>query len=358
MTEGMISIDRGSVRRGVPSRIVVTGAAGFIGSHFVEMALRNGINVTAYDNFTYAGNRENLAIAERGAERWTIPMVGTGRMDVVEADIGDPEAMASAMDSADAVFNFAAESHVDRSIAGVDAFIRTNLAGTSNILECARRLGWGAYGNKAHALVLQVSTDEVYGSIDRGSFTEDSPLAPRNPYAVTKAAAELMCRAYRETHGVPSIVTRGSNTYGPRQYPEKIIPIFATRLLHGGNVTLFEGGENNVRDWLYVTDHCAGIMHAFLHGESGGTYNVAGHCERTNMELTGVILKTLGLGRDRIGWIPDRPGHDFRYSIASHKLEGLGWSRTHGEHDWEKMVGHVVRWYKKNENWWKDHVEW
>jgi dTDP-glucose 4,6-dehydratase len=313
-------------------RIVVTGGAGFIGSHYVRYLLSSdpGVHVVTFDKLTYAGNLDNL----KGLDE--------SRHTFVKGDIADKAAIRAAMEGCDAIVNFAADSHVDRSIMGAIDFIATNVTGVYNIVECARELGTQR--------VLLVSTDEVYGSIDEGSFTETDPAGPANPYSASKAGGELIALAHFKTFGTPVIITRGSNTYGPNQYPEKILPLFVTNAIDDQPLPLYRGGENNVRDWLYVEDHCRGIDCALRKGNPGEVYNVAGGNERTNMILTRKILELVSKGEDLIEFVKDRPGHDRRYSIDAGKLMALGWTP---EMPWEEGVAQTVRWYQENEWWWR-----
>ena len=312
--------------------ILVTGGAGFIGSHFIKYELKHyaEVRVVNFDKLTYAGNLDNL----RGIDE--------ARYTFVRGDIADAGALAEAMQGCDAIVNFAAETHVDRSILGASEFINTDVRGVHNIVETARKLGTSR--------VLLVSTDEVYGSIDRGSFSEADPVAPRNPYSASKAGGELMGLAYFTTFQVPVIITRGSNTYGPNQYPEKILPLFVTNAIDNLPLPLYKGGEHNVRDWLYVEDHCSGIDCALRQGEPGQIYNIAGGNERENIELTRRILAIMGKSEDLIRLVPDRPGHDRRYSINPAKLKRLGWAPAM---DWDKGIELTVQWYQQNEWWWR-----
>jgi len=313
-------------------RILVTGGAGFIGSAFVRNMLEKhpDWHIVNFDKMTYAGNKDN--VKEVDPERHTF----------VQGDIADKETLRAALEGCDAIVNFAADSHVDRSIMGATSFIDTNVTGVYNILECAREL------NLERALF--VSTDEVYGSIREGSFTETDKHGPRNPYSASKAGGELMVLAYRETYGTPVIITRGSNTYGPYQYPEKVMPLFITNALDDEPLPLYKGGEHNVRDWLYVDDHASGVECALLHGKPGEIYNIAGENERENIVLTHRILELTGKDESLIRLVPDRPGHDFRYSIDASKLKKLGWEPSM---NWDDGVANTVEWYKSNEWWWR-----
>tara|TARA_R110001592_G_scaffold112406_4_gene310629 strand:+ start:127 stop:1134 length:1008 start_codon:yes stop_codon:yes gene_type:complete len=313
-------------------RILVTGGAGFIGSAFVRWQLANypDVHIVNMDKLTYAGNLENVAD------------VDSSRYTFIQGDIANRDAMLAALEGCDAVVNFAAETHVDRSIAGATEFLRTNVDGVYNLAECAKILGVSR--------VLFVSTDEVYGSIAEGSFTETSPLTPRNPYSAAKAGGELVGMSYFHTFDLPVIITRGSNTYGPYQYPEKVMPLFTTNAFDDQPLPLYKGGEHNVRDWLYVDDHASGVDCALRNGTPGQVYNVAGGNERENIELTRKILALTGKDESLIQWVPDRPGHDQRYSIDASKLKGLGWQPAM---PWEEGMEKTVAWYRDNETWWR-----
>jgi dTDP-glucose 4,6-dehydratase len=318
-------------------RLLVTGGAGFIGSTFVRRALSErpaplpDVHVTVLDKLTYAGVEANLA-----------PVAAHPGYTLVVGDIGDPDVVDGVMAGQDAVLNFAAESHVDRSLTDAAPFVATNVSGTQVLLESARRHRVGRF--------VQVSTDEVYGSIDTGSWTETQPLSPTSPYAASKAAADLLALAYHRTYGMDVVVTRGSNTYGPHQYPEKIIPLFVTNLLDGHPVPLYGAGDN-VRDWLHASDHCRGIEQVLLSGRPGEIYHLAGGHELTNRRLTGLLLTALGAGRDRVTPVPDRAGHDHRYSLDTTKIRTeLGWSpRIPFEHG----LAETVRWYQEHRRWWE-----
>ena len=313
-------------------RILVTGGAGFIGSAFVRYLLREypDVHVVTLDKLTYAGNLDNLREAD------------PARHTFIHGDIADAAVVQEAMRGCDAVVNFAAETHVDRSILGAADFLRTNVEGVYNILEAAKEQGT--------ARVLLISTDEVYGSIEQGSFKETDPLNPRNPYSAAKAGGELIGRSYFTTFGVPVIITRGSNTYGPYQYPEKVLPLFVTNAIDGEPLPLYKGGEHNVRDWLYVDDHCRGIDIALRQGTPGEIYNIAGGNERENIALTRRILALTGRDESLIRLVADRPGHDRRYSIDAGKLRALGWKPLM---DWDEGIAQTVRWYQENEWWWR-----
>ena len=312
-------------------RLLVTGGAGFIGSNFVRLALAQGIDaVTVLDALTYAGNRANLADLE--SDR---------RFRFVEGDVCDREAVQAALRGHDTVVHFAAETHVDRSIVGPDAFVRTNCIGTNVVLDVARQLECDR--------VVHVSTDEVYGSIADGSFVETDSLAPTSPYSASKAGSDLIALAYHSTHGVPVIVTRSSNNYGPYQFPEKLIPLFITNLLQDRKVPLYGDGRN-VRDWIHVEDNCRGLLCVLENGEPGEVYNLGGGHELANVEITERILGLLGRGDEMIERVADRLGHDRRYSISSTKVRELGFAP---EIDFEAGLAATVDWYRANEEWWR-----
>ncbi|MFG1696943.1 dTDP-glucose 4,6-dehydratase [Nonomuraea sp. NPDC049309] len=304
-------------------RVLVTGGAGFIGSQFVR-GLRDA-DVTVLDKLTYAGNRANL---EGVPHRF------------VHGDVCDAELLSRIVPGHDLVVNFAAESHVDRSIEGAAEFVRTNVLGTQTLLQACLDAGVPK--------VVQVSTDEVYGSIDIGSWDESAPVRPRSPYAASKAGGDMIAQAYAITHGLNVSITRCGNNYGPRQYPEKIIPLFITNLLRGRKVPLY-GDGGNVRDWIHVEDHCAGIRLVADVGEPGEVYHIAGTAELTNKELTARLLEACGKGWDMVEYVADRKGHDRRYSLDDRKLRALGWRPRIS---FEQGLKETVRWYRDNPGWW------
>lgn len=316
-------------------RILVTGGAGFIGSNYIHYLLENHPqdSVVNIDKLTYAGNLANL-------EKWK----NHPNYRFVRGDIAEPAQVAQAFSHGiDAVVNFAAESHVDRSITDPGAFVRTNVVGTQVLLNAARQ-------NKC-ARFLQVSTDEVYGSLGAtGFFTEETPLAPNSPYSATKTSSDLLARAYFHTYHMPILITRCSNNYGPYQFPEKLIPLFITNALFDQPVPMYGDGQN-VRDWLYVEDHCSAIDRVLRKGKEGEVYNIGGNSERKNREIAEILLDLLGKPHSLIRKVADRPGHDLRYAIDAAKIRNeLGWepSRT-----FETGIQSTVEWYKNNEAWWK-----
>jgi dTDP-glucose 4,6-dehydratase len=318
-------------------RILVTGGAGFIGSHYVRTLLSHGYpayagaRVTVLDKFTYSGNRENLA-----------PVANDPALTVVEGDICDAALVADLLPGHDAVVHFAAESHVDRSILGAGPFVTTNVVGTQVLLDAALRAGVGRF--------LHVSTDEVYGSIDEGSWTEEWPLAPNSPYSASKAASDLLALAYARTHGMDIVVTRCSNNYGHYQFPEKVIPLFVTNLLDGKTVPLY-GDGGNIRDWLHVSDHCAGIQLALEKGRAGEVYNIGGGTELTNLELTERLLAACGKDWSSVVRVEDRKAHDRRYSLNIDKISSeLGYGP---QVDLDRGLAETVQWYRDNRAWWE-----
>jgi len=313
-------------------KILVTGGAGFIGSNFVRHVLTAHADdaVINFDKLTYAGNLENLRDVE------TDP-----RYRFVRGDIGDRAQVLEAMEGVDAVVHFAAETHVDRSNAGAAEFLSTNVTGTFTLLEAARELKVARF--------VAIGTDEVYGSIAKGAARELDPLNPSNPYSASKAAADLLARAYWTTHRLPVIVTRSSNNFGPYQYPEKVIPLFITNAIEDKPLPLYGDGKN-VRDWLYVLDNCAAIDLVLRKGKEGEIYNIGGSHEVENIVLTRQVLHLVGKPETLITPVVDRPGHDRRYALDSGKAHGLGWKPTH---TFPKALEATVSWYKEHEAWWK-----
>lgn len=313
-------------------RLVVTGGAGFIGSNFVRFMLRryDDLEVVNLDKLTYAGNLENLRDVEDDA-----------RYTFVKGDICDAAVVRQSLQGADAVINFAAETHVDRSISGPQDFISTDVLGTHTLLEAVREQSIARY--------VQISTDEVYGSTETGSFTEESDLAPSSPYSASKAGADLLVLAYHRTYGAPVLITRSSNNYGPWQYPEKIIPLFITNAIDEQALPVYGDGLN-VRDWLHVDDNCAGIDAVLREGALGEVYNIGGGNEVENLTLTRRILELLGKSPELIRYVTDRPGHDRRYAIDCGKLRALGWSPAT---PFETGLESTVSWYRDNPAWWR-----
>jgi dTDP-glucose 4,6-dehydratase len=308
-------------------RLLVCGGAGFIGSNFVRLRVRDhGDEVTVLDKLTYAGRLENLQDVESDIR-------------FVQGAIEDPVAVADAIGDAEAIVNFAAETHVDRSIADPEGFIVTNMQGTHVLLEAARQQG---------VRYLQVSTDEVYGSIDSGSFTEASPLQPSSPYSATKTGADLLVSSYYHTYGLETVICRGSNNYGPHQYPEKLIPLMILNALAGDSLPVYGDGRN-VRNWLFVEDFGRGIGHALLHGKPGEVYNCGGPDECDNLTVVNRIIELTAADRDSIEFVTDRPGHDRRYSLSSEKLQSLGWR---AQVRFDEGLARTVDWYRDNEWWW------
>jgi dTDP-glucose 4,6-dehydratase len=306
-------------------RLLVTGAAGFIGSTYVRL-VQDEHDVTVLDKLTYAGRRENLPDG----------------VELVVGAIEDRELVLGLAEGMDAIVNFAAESHVDRSIADQNVFARTHVIGTSVLLDAARDRGVGRY--------LQVSTDEVYGSIAEGSFTESSPLDPSSPYSATKAGGDLLVSAYAHTHGLEAVICRGSNNYGPRQYPEKLIPLCVLNALHGDGLPVYGDGRQ-VRNWLYVEDFCRGIHAVLEGGRAGEAYNVGGPDECENIEVVRQIVELTGGDESLIEYVKDRPGHDRRYSLASDKIRSeLGWE---AQVRFADGLARTVDWYRDNEPWWE-----
>lgn len=313
-------------------KILVTGGAGFIGSCFIRHMLKShpDYKIINFDCLTYAGNIENLD-----------DIKNSPNYSFIKADICDKKAVDRAVSEVDCVINFAAESHVDRSILNPEIFIETNIKGTLNLLDCAKKHGIQRY--------LQVSTDEVYGTLGKdGYFTENTPLAPNSPYSASKAGADMLVRSYFETYKTPVLITRCSNNYGPYQYPEKLIPFFISKLLKGEKVPLYGDGLN-IRDWLYVYDHCRAIDTVLHKGREGEVYNIGGHNEKSNFEITKIILKEMGRDESSIEYVKDRLGHDRRYAIDNTKITTeLGWEPSL---TFEEGIKLTINWYLNNIEW-------
>jgi dTDP-glucose 4,6-dehydratase len=318
-------------------KLLVTGGAGFIGSHYVRSVLTGAWggeepeSVVVLDKLTYAGNLANIA-----------PVSDDGRLRFVEGDILDRTVVDRLMADVDAVVHFAAESHVDRSILGAAEFVMTNVVGTQTLLDSALRHGIAKF--------VHVSTDEVYGSIEQGSWDEEQPLLPNSPYSASKASSDLLARSYHRTHGLPVCITRCSNNYGPYQFPEKVIPLFATNLIDGAEVPLYGEGAN-VRDWLHVDDHCRGLHLVLERGRPGEVYNIGGGTELSNKELTGLLLEATGTDWDRVRKVTDRLGHDLRYSVDITKISTeLGYRP---KVPFTQGLAETVEWYRANRAWWE-----
>jgi dTDP-glucose 4,6-dehydratase len=317
-------------------RLLVTGGAGFIGSNFVRRIFDGTLSeissVIVLDKLTYAGILENL-----------LPATGQSGYSFIQGDICDAELVQSLVSEVDAIINFAAESHVDRSISNSADFVQTNVAGVQVLLDAIKTSG-------RKIRFIQVSTDEVYGSIETGSWDESFPLLPNSPYSASKAGGELLARAYHRTHGLDVLITRCSNNYGSHHFPEKLIPLFITNLLDGKKVPVYGNGKN-VRDWLHVDDHCSGIYQVLFNGKSGEVYNIGGGRELTNLEITNLILEAMGADESSIEYVPDRKGHDLRYSV--------NWSKINRELGYEPRVRFedglldTIEWYRNNRAWWE-----
>ncbi len=314
-----------------PRKILVTGGAGFIGSNYVRHVLATTDDeVTVYDALTYAGNLSTLRDVDDDP-----------RYRFVKGNICDPGTLEDAMQGHDAVVHFAAESHVDRSIVGPDDFINTNCFGTNVVMETARRLEIGR--------VVHIGTDEVYGSVEQGSSKETDPLEPRSPYSASKAGSDLIALSYHHTYGLPVLVTRCTNNFGPYQFPEKAIPLFTTNLLDGRSIPLYGDGLNE-RDWIYVDDHCAGVQLVLDRGEPGEIYNIGAGNETPNRVLVDKLLAQFGVGEEMVDYVTDRLGHDRRYSVDIAKVTALGWRR---QRTLDEALVATVDWYRENRWWWE-----
>lgn len=313
-------------------KILVTGGAGFIGSNFIRHILKENSDyeVVNLDKLTYAGNLDNLKDVEKNPS-----------YAFIKGDICDPKVVEKAIKGCDYLLNFAAETHVDRSIHNASNFIATNVHGTYVLLEAAKRFKIKRF--------VHISTDEVFGSIENGSFTEESPLKPNSPYAASKAAADLLVRSYFITYKMPLIITRSSNNFGPYQYPEKFLALAITNALENKKIPIYGEGKN-VRDWLYVKDNYDAIEYIFKNGREGEVYNIAGNFEIPNIELAKRVLQKLGCDFKLLEFVKDRPGHDLRYSLNSEKLKSLGWRKRY---DFDAALDETIEWYKKNISWWQ-----
>jgi len=312
--------------------ILITGGCGFIGSNFIRyfLAKHQNYKIINLDKLTYAGRLENLK-----------DVANHPRYKFVKGDVCNKNLVNSLVKKVDEIIHFAAESHVDRSISGPVAFLRTNVLGTLVLLEAARQHPVKKF--------LYISTDEVYGSIKKGKFSETSNLAPNSPYSVSKTSADLLCRAYYKTYGLPILITRSSNNFGPYQFPEKVIPLFITNLRRGKKVPLYGTGKN-VRDWIYVLDNCLGLDFVLQHGQMGEVYNIGGGNELSNLKLTKTILKQLGKNNSWIQPVADRLGHDWRYALDCTKIKKLGWRP---KYKFNQAIKETINWYLKNKWWWE-----
>ncbi len=310
-------------------RILITGGAGFIGCNFVRYILNKypDSEIVVLDKLTYAGRIENLQDV-------------MDKITFIKGDICNREDVEKVGDC-DVIFNFAAETHVDRSIIDAGAFVKTDVLGTYTLLEYARRHNVKKY--------IQISTDEVYGSIEKGSFKETDILDPSSPYSASKAGADFLVKAYHKTYDLPVLITRSSNNFGPYQYPEKLIPVLILNALHDKTLPIYGTGKN-LRDWIYVLDNCSGIDIVFQKGKTGEIYNIGTDNEKTNIEIANLILKGLNKPKSLIRFIADRTGHDFRYSLDCEKIKELGWK---SRYRFEDALRETIRWYKENEWWWK-----
>lgn len=314
-------------------KILLTGGAGFMGSHIVRYLLRTkkDVEIVNLDKLTYAGNLENLKDVESDP-----------RYTFIKGDITDQKTVEGIVSQGvDIIINYAAETHVDRSIEEPRAFLQTDIFGTYTLLEAAKKHGVKKF--------IQISTDEVFGSIEKGEFTENSPFEPNSPYSASKAGGDHLCRAYHATYGVPVIVTHSCNFFGPNQYPEKLLPLFVTNLIEGKKVPLYGDGLNE-REWIFTEDHCRAIETIMNNGTIGEVYNIASGWRLNNKTLTDMVLKEFGLGVESIEYVKDRPGHDRRYALNSDKLRTLGWAP---ESNFGERLHQTIQWYQANREWWK-----
>ena len=328
------------------AHLLVTGGAGFIGSCYVRdvLARRDGTRITVLDKLTYAGNEANLAPVQADSEQ-------SARLTFIRGDIADPDIVGPLVATSDAVLNFAAESHVDRSILDPEAFLRTGVIGVHVLLEAVRQeAARAAAGERSLApRFVQVSTDEVYGSVEAGHSREDDALQPRSPYSASKAAGELLVQSYGVTYGLDLVITRGSNTYGPYQHPEKLIPLFVTNAIDGQPLPLYGDGRQR-RDWLYVSDHAGAIDFVLRHGQAGAVYNIPGGTELANREVVERLLAHLGKPWSLVRQVEDRPGHDRRYAMDGSRLEALGWRNRVG---FDEGLANTIGWFVEHQDWWR-----
>lgn len=307
-------------------KMLITGGAGFIGCNFVHQMIENyDHELVIFDKLTYAANPEYLEDIK-------------DKIEFVKGDIGDSEAVKNVMKECDMVVNFAAETHVDRSIEDPGVFVKTDVIGTYNLLECVRKYDVERY--------LQISTDEVYGSIENGSFTEKSSIDPSSPYSASKAGGDVLVSAYYKTYGAPVLITRSSNNFGPYQYPEKLIPLFILNAMQDKQLPVYGDGKN-VRDWIYAPDNCTGVYTALMKGKFGEVYNIGGGNEKNNLEITNMILDTLNKPKSLITFVEDRLGHDKRYSLDSSKIMNLGWKP---KYKFEDAISETIKWYLENKS--------
>lgn len=313
-------------------KILITGGAGFIGSNFIKLLAKKQpqAKIINFDKLSYAGNLNNLKELKENKNH-----------EFVKADILNSKAVEKSMKNCDAVIHFAAETHVDRSLLDAGSFVKTDVLGTWNLLEAARKLDVKKF--------IQISTDEVYGSIEKGKSRETDELKPRNPYSASKAGAERLAYSYFATYGLPVIITRSSNNFGPNQFPEKLVPLFITNLLENKKVPVYGNGLNK-RDWLFVEDNCNAIEMLLHKGKNGEVYNIGAGNEKTNLEITEFILRELGKGKESMEFVEDRKGHDKRYALDVSKISQIGWKQ---KYSFDYAMRHTIQWYKQNSWWWK-----
>ncbi len=324
-------------------KLLITGGAGFMGSNFIRYILKKypDYKIINLDKLTYAGNLENLRDIDPAPFSKKEGVEKNPNYKFIKGDICDEKVVDALAKEVDIIINYAAETHVDRSIMSPREFAMTDVIGTQTLLEAAKKY--------KHPLYIQISTDEVFGSVENGKFTENSPFLPNSPYAASKAGGDLLCRAYAITYKMPVIVTHSCNFFGPYQYPEKFIPLFITNFLEGKKVPLY-GKGGNIREWIYTEDHCSAIDFILHNGNAGEIYNIGTGWEKTNLEITKLILEALGKDESQIEFVKDRPAHDWRYSLDTTKLQKLGWKP---KYEFKDALLETIEWYKNNENWWK-----